>query len=224
MPPYFTLVASLPALPHFERAKRLPISRERLEARLTMLTPEDRREAVRAEAFLTWQRQPEHRTNEEVLTAYGDILRTARSPVLRDLVEDRRRRRALQAALRRRHRGGPPPEPSDRWASATLMFALRRNWARPDFGLGRSEPWIEPMLELLRENDAVGLERMLMRRSWDALEALMARERPHFSFGAVLVYLFQWDISSRWIAYEPSAARTRFEALIEESWRGIDWN
>jgi hypothetical protein len=63
-----------------------------------------------------------------------------------------------------------------------------------------------------------------MRGSWNALSALMARERPRFGFGAVLVYLFQWDILSRWIAYEPERARARFDALIEESWRGIEWN
>jgi hypothetical protein len=221
---YVTLVASLPALPDFERAKRLPINRERLEGRLKMLTPEDYREAVRAEAFLTWQRQPEHRTDDELLSAYEEILRSTRSPVLREMLEGRRRRRALQAALRRRHRGEPPPEPNERWASADLMYVLRRNWARPDFGLGRTEPWVDPMVELLRAGDAVGLERLLMRGSWNALSALMARERPRFGFGAVLVYLFQWDILSRWIAYEPERARARFDALIEESWRGIEWN
>ena len=38
---YYTLHASLPALPYFDKAKVLPISRERLEARMGMLAPED---------------------------------------------------------------------------------------------------------------------------------------------------------------------------------------
>ena len=38
---YYTLVASLPRLPHFEEAAWLPMSRKQMNQRLTMLTPED---------------------------------------------------------------------------------------------------------------------------------------------------------------------------------------
>ena len=39
--PYYTLLASLPPLPRFDQTDRLPITRERLEQRLRMLTPDD---------------------------------------------------------------------------------------------------------------------------------------------------------------------------------------
>ena len=35
---YYTLVASLPRLPHFEAAEWLPLSRKQLDQRLSMLT------------------------------------------------------------------------------------------------------------------------------------------------------------------------------------------
>ena len=38
---YYTLVASLPALPRLEQAERLPINETRLVERLRMLHPED---------------------------------------------------------------------------------------------------------------------------------------------------------------------------------------
>ena len=38
---YYMLLSSLPALQRFDRAERLPISRERLMNRMNMLLPED---------------------------------------------------------------------------------------------------------------------------------------------------------------------------------------
>ena len=40
---YYTLVTSLPLMPHFERAERIPLTRLRLEQRLRMLEPESGR-------------------------------------------------------------------------------------------------------------------------------------------------------------------------------------
>lgn len=221
---YFTLVASLPALDDFERMRRLPIGRVRLEDRLTMLSPEDQIEARRAEDFLTWQRQPEHRTDEEVLTAYRAVVTETKNAFLRELVVGRLHRRTYQVALRRRHRGDPAPGPDVSWGSERAMITVRRNWNRADFGAGAVHPWIPPMVEHLERGDAVGLERLLMRHSWDALDGFMVRERPLFGFGAVLVFLFQWDIASRWIDYDPARANARFDALLEEAWHGFDWN
>lgn len=214
---YFTLLASLPALPDFETARRLPINRQRLDRRLEMLSPGDRAEAARAEDFLTWQRQPDHRTDDEVMTIHERVRRDAQSPTLRRLVHAQVRRRTIQAALRRRHAGHPPPEPDSRLGLPEVLQTVRRNWNRSDFGLGAVHRWIEPMVDCLRAGEVLRLERLLMRNSWDRLEAMMARERPRFSFEAVLIYLFQWDILSRWVAYDATRAQARFEALVEEA-------
>ncbi|MGF1507884.1 MAG: hypothetical protein ACFB9M_00120 [Myxococcota bacterium] len=218
---YFTLVASLPALPYFAQAKRVPINRERLDERLGMLNPSDLEEARRAEDFLTWQRQPEHRTDTEVMEAYDRVLRGARSVTLRKMVTDRLRRRTMQVELRRRHVGAQPPEPKDGWGPPGLLFTIRRNWSRPDFGLNAVHPWILPMVEHLKTENAIALERLLMENSWRSLDRLMARERPKFSFDSVLIYLFQWDILSRWVSYDPATAQERFDSLVEEAWDGL---
>lgn len=224
MPAYFTLVSSLPALTDFERMKRLPLNRERLEARLEMLTPEDRAEARRAEAFLTWHHQPLHFPDERVLSAYQEVMQATSNAMLADLVATSLRRRTLQAALRRRHRGGAAPEPKEAWGEPRMLYTVRRNWSRPDFGLGAVHRWVGPMVEHLRDGNAVALERVLLRHSWDTLDALVRRERPRFSFEAVLLYLFQWDIASRWLAYDAARANERFDALIDEAWHGLDVN
>ncbi len=220
---YFTLVSSLPALPHFEVATRVPINRERLERRLDMLNARDRQEVRLAEGFLTWQRQPEHRSDEEVLEAYGDVIARARSRPLIDMVTERLRKRVIQAAARRRFRGGPPPEPDEPMGRHPLAYTLRRYWSRPDLGLGASERWVTEMVDLLNRGDTTGVERLLIGRSWNMLSARMTRARPRFDFEAVLVYLFQWDIVNRWVAYDSSRARERFVGLLEEAWHGFEW-
>ena len=49
---YYTLVASLPRLAHFERAEWLPLSRKQLDQRLSMLVPEDAVQLRLAEALV----------------------------------------------------------------------------------------------------------------------------------------------------------------------------
>ena len=55
---YYTLMASLPALPRIDEAKSLPINEIRLRQRLTMLTKEDAVLVWETSRFLRWQRKP----------------------------------------------------------------------------------------------------------------------------------------------------------------------
>ena len=55
---YYTLVASLPRLAHFDRAERLPINRVRLDQRLKSLDPVDAEDLSLAEVVLEWQQYP----------------------------------------------------------------------------------------------------------------------------------------------------------------------
>ena len=65
--PYYTLLASLPPLPRFDRADRLPISRERLNQRCKMLTPDDARLLDRMTAFLAWQKDVSSLTDRDMV-------------------------------------------------------------------------------------------------------------------------------------------------------------
>ena len=68
--PYYTLLASLPHLPRFGQTVRLPITRERIQQRYSMLTPEDAALFEHAAEFLAWQRQTATRTDEEMIANY----------------------------------------------------------------------------------------------------------------------------------------------------------
>lgn len=211
--PYYTLVASLPPLPDFEIAERLPINRHRLRERLLMLDPEDHRVVHRATEFLSWQAQPIDRTDAEIVAYYHREMDRIENPTLRALLTYRMERRTVQAALRRRHLGLSPPEGTD-WGVGPAMRLIRQRWSQPDFGLGPLYPWVPRMVRLLDAGDAMGLERFLMRTVWDH-HSRMA-EPFGFRFETVLIYLFKWDILSRWLAQDADRATARFAGLVEE--------
>ena len=71
--PYYTLLASLPPLSRFDRADRLPISRERLHQRLRMLVPDDALLLERVVAFLAWQKDTSTSANRDTIARFKEL-------------------------------------------------------------------------------------------------------------------------------------------------------
>jgi len=212
---YYTLIASLPPLPDFERARRLPINRERLEGRLSMLEADDRETVRLAADFLEWQRQPFERTDAEIVARYRRIMESAADPSLHAMMAFRIELRTAVAALRRRHAGRPPPRPGEPWGAGRFVAHIARHWSEPDFGLAPVFPWLPEARQRLEDEDRLGLQTLLMRVVWHHLSRL-GEGRP-FAFDALLVYLFKWDIVRRWLTYDAGQAGERFAHLLEES-------
>lgn len=213
---YVTLVASLPHLPHFERAKRLPINRARLDQRLSMLSQSDREMLGEAERLLRWQHQSLDRSDAAIVDRYKNLVaRDDLPPSLIALVAARMNVRLLTAALRRRRLGQGAPGHLSAWEGLPLTRRIRGAWNEPDFGLRSAFPWLPAVRRLLEEGDAIGLERFLMQLIWDRLEELKSPE--DFGIDAVIVYVFQWDIVSRWLSHAAEPAAMRFTALVEEA-------
>ena len=212
---YFTLVASLPPLPHFERAKTLPINPERLEARLRMLDPDDAESAAMALDFLRWQSQPMGRTDAEIVARYARIMDQARDPDLRELVDSRMQLRTVVAALRRRRLGQPPPRRSEAWGVGPFVPRIEAHWQEPDFGLAGVYPWLPEVRRHLEAGETLEVQRLLMDAVWQHLSALESGQT--FTFERVLIYLFKWDIVRRWLTYACEAAAQRFEHLLREA-------
>jgi hypothetical protein len=213
--PYYTLVASLPALPHFELAKELPINPERLRRRLGMLDDEDQQTVEIAEAFLHWQRQPIERTDAEIVRRYERIMGEAHDPTLQDLARFRLEIRTVIAALRRRRLGRPPPEPGERWGVGRFVRRIERQWHDPDFGLAGDLPWLGEARRLMDSGEARALEALVLKLLWEHLDRRGGL--AFFGFEAVLVYLFKWDVLFRWLTYAAEPARARFDDLLEET-------
>jgi hypothetical protein len=213
--PYYTLVASLPALPHFQAAKELPINPERLRRRFGLLDDEDRATVEIAEAFLHWQLQPIERTDDQIVRHYHRIMGEAHDPTLQDLARFRLEIRTVIAALRRRRLGRPPPAPGERWGVGRFVGRIQRQWQAPDFGLAQDLPWLAEARRLMDAGEARGLEALVLNLVWEHLDRRGGI--AFFGFEAVLVYLFKWDILFRWLTYAPAPAQARFEELLGET-------
>jgi hypothetical protein len=211
---YYTLVASLPKLPHFESAAWLPLSRKGLEQRLSMLTLEDARQLRAAEDLVKWQRQPITRTNQQVADRYRKLLPGISDPCLREFVEYRMAQRTALVALRRRRLGIPAPAAGEIWGVGPWVNLVASAWDRDDLGLGNLLPWIGEAAALLEAGDALELERLLMDAVWARLGRLA--DRSPFGFEPVIAFVFRWDILQRWLSYNAEAGKMRFQELVEE--------
>ncbi|MEM7734834.1 MAG: DUF2764 family protein [Deinococcota bacterium] len=234
---YYTLIASLPALPHPERVARLPISTLRFAERLTMLTEDDARVMHLVEDLIQWQNHPVSRSDAEVIAFYSrlqpsqhtsqpwlasstnwqqdDYYQPEDYARLEPIISFRLNQRTLLAALRRRHLGQTAPATGEAWGVSPWLDHIRRNWQTPDFNLGGRFAWLSEARELLEADDSVQLEKQQMNLTWRFLESFA--QRDPFSFGALLAYRFKWDMVQRALSYDVGAAQVRLEALLTES-------
>jgi hypothetical protein len=212
---YYTLIGSLPHLPHFEKAEWLPISRLRLEQRLKMLDPEDAEDLARAETLAVWPMNlAKPKTDAAMAARYREAMEATRQPALRDYLEYRLGLQALVAALRRRKAGLPAPARGEIWSVGPWMATIEARWNEPDFHLAVIHRWLPEARKHLDDQNALALERLLMNVMWRKLSRIA--ESDPFGFEAVFAFVFKWDILRTWLARDPAAARTRFQEMIKE--------
>ena len=212
--PYYTLLASLPPLPRFDQTDRMPITRERLEQRRSMLTPDDVELYERTAEFLAWQRQTATRTDEEMVANFKKMEESIAQSTLQSIFDFPIDQRTIMAALRRRFRGLPAPAAGEPWGVGRYVNHIERNWDHPDFKLSAVYPWISQARAHLEAGETLTLERLLKNTLWDHAD----RSVPAYEFGfsAVLVYIIKWDILDLWLSYNTEDAKVRFEELITE--------
>lgn len=233
---YYTLMASLPVLPHPQKAQRLPINASRFAARLRMLEADDARVMQLAEDLLEWQRQPVDRSDAEFIAFYERLKNPPDVPsvwqevpssrpqghyhaedyaVLEPILTFRLNQRTLLAALRRKQLGLGVPEDGEAWGIGAWVDHIRRHWDAPDFKLTGYFAWLPEAKRLLEQGDSLGLETQQMNLVWQFLASYA--QRDPFSFAALLAYRFQWDILQRYLSYDQHKARERLEHLLSDS-------
>ncbi|MDJ0829810.1 MAG: DUF2764 family protein [Desulfobacterales bacterium] len=212
--PYYTLLASLPPLPRFDQTDRLPITRERLAQRLSMLAENDVQLYEHAADFLAWQRQSATRTDEEMITNFKKMEKHIALPTLQSIFDFPIDQRTIMAALRRRFRGLQAPAAGEPWGVGRYVNHIERNWDHPHFKLSAVYAWIPQARTYLEAGETLALERLLKNALWDHADRLI----PPYEFGfrAVLIYIIKWDILDRWLSYDIEAAKVRFEELVTE--------
>ena len=207
---YFTLLASLPAIPRDFKEPPLPISEPRLRNRLGMLTSEDAHILSQLATFLRWERQPREQTDADFACAYERIRAELDNPLCREIVEFLMDIRFLTAAQRCRRQEKPPMTCLGRWG-----HHIRSHWDAPGFGLLARYPWLDTLEQLWDEQQVMAAEQLLTEVMWNFL--LQLADRYYFDFEAVMVYLARWDIINNWLSHDPEEGRQRFDELTEEA-------
>lgn len=207
--PYYMLVASLPYMPRTFDVEHVPISRIRLDQRLTLLDDEDQKVVRQVQAFLLWDRQLPDRSDEDVQREYQRLMAETENPLVLEMINHRIDIRTIVSALRRRRRGLGPPAGVGR-----CVKQLQDNWQHPNFLLARQYPWIPRLREHLQENRPLEVERQLLQATWDYWVKLS--DQYYFSFETVLLYLARWEIVDRWTRLDAAGGRQRFDDLLAE--------
>jgi hypothetical protein len=210
---YYQIVSSFPALPDFRQAGLLPLSRRRLEERLSLLHADDLDELMRAERLVIWHRQPVSRKTEEIVAMYDEFVANHRTPELRNVVDFRMNMRTVMVALRLRRQGRGAP--SGLWGTGPYTRMIESRWQEAEFGLGAVFPWIPEAQAFLDQGDAMALEKLMMGQSWKKLSQIS--DAHPFGFEQVFAFAYKWDIVHRWISYDGEKARERFGELISEA-------
>ncbi|MCX8049677.1 MAG: DUF2764 family protein [Methylohalobius sp.] len=215
---YVLLMASLPPHPRdlFD-ARRLPISRERLEERLRLLEPEDARILALIEHAVHWDRIDPNASSQAVIAEYRRMLEVLPDGFLKELVHWRAELRTVVAALRLRQQGLPPP--SAPWGMGRFASWIAAHWHSPAFALEHVYPWLPRAAEYMQQRKPLALERLLLSLVWEHYGRM--GHGHYFDFRAVVIYVLRWSAVERWVRYQEARALQRFKHLIEEGLR--DW-
>lgn len=211
---YYMLVSSLPHLPHFLRADRLPINPQRLLWRRACLTERDAADLKLALDLLHWPRHKAAELDAQVDAQYRHAMSHIHDVALRGFVDDTMGQRSVLAALRRKARQMPAPSAEERCGVGRWELILRDRWEREDFGLSSLFPWLSRAKAFLAEGQALELEKLQMEVTWAGASRIA--DADPFGFQAVFAYVFKWDVLSRWLSHNAGKAAERFTKLVEE--------
>ena len=207
---YYMLIASLPHMPRSFEVEQLPISRIRLEQRLTLLNDRDRAVVEQMQSFLHWDRQHPERTDTEVQAEFDRLMNSVANPLVREIISHRMDVRTITSGLRRRRLDLEPPDAVGRYVEH-----IRRHWSDRDFRLTREHPWIPAFRQHLDANEPRQAERQLLLATWNRWVQLA--DDFYFSFETILLYLARWEIVDRWTRLNETQGRQRFESLLTET-------
>ena len=210
---YTMLIAGLPYHASLFAAKQTPLSRLKLEARLRVLEEDHAQQLKLVTDMIRWGPLQALKDDAAAVNIARRDVDRVESPTLRRIVRDRLEMRTMVIALRKRTRGDPAPSTRQRWGYGRWLDTISRNWSDPGFRLERAFPWILDANKLFRDQDVLGMERLIMGTAWDQLGR--ATEGHVFDFEAVTIYVLRWDLIARWTSYDAEKAAQRFASLME---------
>jgi hypothetical protein len=212
---YITLVSSLPYLPPFEQAERSPITRLRLNQRLSTLESGDARQLALAEDVASWRMSPARpKTDKEMVLRSRAAMQEISQPALREFIEFRIDQQTILAGLRLRSAVFESSFLEQVNGASRRAGKIASHWDDPDFKLAAVFPWIPEARSFLEAGDACALDKLMLDIIWQRLSRIAESNR--FGFEAVFAFVFKWDILQAWLARDAVKAKIRFQELIKE--------
>jgi hypothetical protein len=210
-----TLIASLPDLGDLFRETQPPMSRYRLDRRLSALLPADAALLDAIESLLQWSHLSMQLRDADMVRKARNLFGELREPALVEIVRFRLEMRMLVAALRWRARGSSRTDAA--LDIVPLSTLVRCRWEEDCFGLAGLHPWLPQAARLLAAGEALALERLLLERAWRHHSLLQVGH--YFDFVAVVIYVLKWNMVARWSRMNQRGARDRFLRLVESGLR-----
>ena len=193
--------------------KNKPVSRLRLDRRLTLLNDQDRQQLAAIEKILHWAKMSAGNNDVEISVAAERVLQSLDKPLLQQVIIWRLELRTIMAAIRWRKLGKEAPTKSERWGYGQVVPFIRKNWQIDDFSLSHRFAWIANANTLFVEDKSVELEKLLLNLSWEYYESI--GHSHYFDFEAVVIYVLRWSIVSRWTQCNEQEAMQQFELLVK---------
>ena len=213
---YWMLVASLPHLHKPDTGALLPIGRERLRARLSLLEAHD---LSLVEQWWTWRDALDAAAPGDdagALAGWRRIASGIRSPEVGAHLAEWVRDRTFVAALRDRRAGRSAS--AAHWREVPGAAQCLRHWDEPLFACAARHPWLLEVERLTNAADAAGLRDLLEAREWRAASCLRTVDR--FGFASVAGWWLQWRIVERRQRERDASLAARMRRWIEVAARG----
>lgn len=218
---YAMLMVSLPGHPkNFIVAKKPPISRLKLNQRLTMLESEDAQTLYSIESVLHWDHLS-LKTNEEVVSRSWQLIKTIKNPFVKNLIFWRLELRTVLVALRRRHLGLTVPRIDESWGFGPWKRRIIKFWEEPYFCLESVYPWMVEVEPHFKDDNPFELEKCVLSLVWNHYSRNI--DNHYFDFEGVILYILRWHVIDRWSRYEGVAAQSRFEELVHSGLENCVW-
>lgn len=211
---YAMLMSSLP--PHKRdlfATGQTPISRIQLNKRLQWLEPDDAADLAKIQSLLYWS-EATHDTDREFIAHANALLATVNNDFFCRVITWRLELRTLIAALRHRHKGMKTPPPKQELGFGRWTLFINKNWEQDDFGIGNQLSWIGKANSLIKADNPLALEKLLLNLVWQHYE--QEGNGHYFDFEAVIIYALRWDVINRWSSRNSDKALQRFSGIVEK--------
>ena len=210
---YYQLLSSLPHINTLFDARAISLSRYQLEKRLSSLSPSDNQLLKKIEILIFFGEYTNNTIEGKKLIRVAiDTFAKIKSTLLASYIQNELDRKTLLMAIRQKNLQKPSPT-NTAWSYGTRYEYIKRNWSKPTFGLEHAFLSTTKIVDLIKKDQALTVEKIILNDMWSALNALSS-SCPIFSFDSVVAYIVRWNLVNRWVSYDKVKAVKRFEKIV----------